>query len=204
MSLIPARLHGVLDYGVVVLLLLAPALLFPMRLVGSVVTLCYALAAVHLTMTLLTDFPLGMVEVVPLGAHGVIELVASIALIVAPWMAQSFFGSAKWLFTIFGVLLFVVWMFTDYSGPRASSKTSPPARHHGTGKQAAKVGGTRAKENEPHKPEPARDENARPDEKPDQGAPSRKGPSHANGGNDETSTRREAAPGDEERPAQNS
>jgi hypothetical protein len=131
MNVIPPRVHGILDYGTVVFFLLAPTL-FSNVLAGGVGTLCYVLAVVHLTMTLLTDFPLGMVEVIALGVHGVIELIVSIALVVLPWILSSTFQTdlaaghgAQWFYTIVGVVIFAVWALTDYSSPRATSKTSP-------------------------------------------------------------------------------
>ena len=103
MSLIPPRLHGILDYATVVFFLLAPTL-FSNTLFGGTITLCYVLAVVHLTMTLLTDFPLGMAEVISLGVHGVIELIVSIALVVLPWILAPAFQKgltggqgAQWL-----------------------------------------------------------------------------------------------------------
>ena len=131
MSLIPPRLHGILDYVTVVFFLLAPTL-FSNTLFGGTITLCYVLAVVHLTMTLLTDFPLGMAEVISLGVHGVVELIVSIALVVLPWILAPAFQKgltggqgAQWFYTIVGVVIFAVWVLTDYSAPRATSKTSP-------------------------------------------------------------------------------
>jgi hypothetical protein len=108
MSLIPPRLHGILDYATVVFFLLAPTL-FSNTLFGGTITLCYVLAVVHLTMTLLTDFPLGMAEVISLGVHGVVELIVSIALVVLPWILAPAFQKgltggqgAQWFYTISG------------------------------------------------------------------------------------------------------
>lgn len=123
MNLIPPRIHGILDYVTVVFFLLAPTI-FSTSLAGMT-TLCYVLAVVHLTMTLLTDFPLGMVEVISLGVHGVVELIVSITLVVLPWILAPVFQGAQWFYTIVGVVIFIVWLLSDYSAPRASSKTSP-------------------------------------------------------------------------------
>lgn len=119
MSLIPPRLHGILDYATVVFFLLAPTL-FSNTLFGGTITLCYVLAVVHLTMTLLTDFPLGMAEVISLGVHGVVELIVSIALVVLPWILAPAFQKgltggqgAQWFYTIVGVVIFAVWVLTD-------------------------------------------------------------------------------------------
>jgi hypothetical protein len=44
------------------------------------------LAAVHAAMTLLTAFPLGAVKIIPFPTHGVIEIVAAVFILLAPWL----------------------------------------------------------------------------------------------------------------------
>ncbi|MEO5510139.1 MAG: hypothetical protein ABIV28_06730, partial [Longimicrobiales bacterium] len=78
MKVLAAGMHGGLDYATVILFAAAPAIL---GLTGLAATLSYALAAVHLLLTLATHFPLGAIKVVPFRAHGMIELVVSIALV---------------------------------------------------------------------------------------------------------------------------
>jgi len=51
------RAHGYIDYAVVFTLLLIPTAL---GFSQTPAVICYVLAAVHLTMTLLTAFPLGV------------------------------------------------------------------------------------------------------------------------------------------------
>jgi hypothetical protein len=48
--------NGILDYLTVAIFVLAPSIL---RLTGFAALVSYALAAIHLAMTLLTDMPLG-------------------------------------------------------------------------------------------------------------------------------------------------
>ncbi|PSQ80907.1 MAG: hypothetical protein BRD46_03285 [Bacteroidetes bacterium QS_8_68_15] len=131
MSVIGPRIHGILDYATVVFFLLSPTALFPNLLVGGVGTLCYVLAVVYLTMTLLTDFPLGMVEVISLSVHGVVELIVSLTLVVLPWILAPAFQTgmagrgAQWFYTAVGVAIFLVWVLSDYTATPSSSKTSP-------------------------------------------------------------------------------
>jgi hypothetical protein len=54
MNTITPRVHGYLDYVTVVVLLLAPTLI---GLTGFPAQLAYALAGIHLVMTLATDCP---------------------------------------------------------------------------------------------------------------------------------------------------
>ena len=66
-------------------------------------------------MTLLTAFPLGLVNVIPFPVHGAIELTVAIGLAAAPWI----FGfapveSARLFYVVSGAAVAVVWVLTDY------------------------------------------------------------------------------------------
>jgi hypothetical protein len=126
MKIFNPKVHGILDYAVVVAFALAPTVL---GLSGLPATISHLLAAIHLILTLTTAFPLGVVRIVPLPLHGAIELVVSIALIALPWIfkfapdvvARNFYVSA-------GALIFAVWLVTDYRTiPKADPKGSNPA-----------------------------------------------------------------------------
>jgi hypothetical protein len=117
MKIISPKFHGILDYVVVVAFALAPIVL---GFSGMPATVSYSLAAVHLLLTLATAFPLGVVKIVPLPLHGAIECVVSIALVTLPWIFK--FAPDKTVRDFYvgaGVLIFAVWLFTDY---RALSK----------------------------------------------------------------------------------
>ncbi len=75
--------HAVLDYLTVLVFALAPTLL---PLSGIAALLSYALAIVHLLVTICTDFPGGGQRWLPLSWHGMIELMVSPVLMVAPWL----------------------------------------------------------------------------------------------------------------------
>jgi hypothetical protein len=112
MKILSPKVHGILDYAVVAAFALAPTVL---GLSGLPAFISYALAVVHLLLTLVTAFPLGVVKIVPLQLHGKIEFIVSIALVALPWIlgfaqvrtARDFYAGA-------GLLIFVVWLVTDY------------------------------------------------------------------------------------------
>lgn len=121
MKIFNPKVHGILDYVVVVAFALAPTVL---GFSGMPATISHLLAAIHLILTLTTAFPLGVVRIVPLPLHGAIEFVVSIALIALPWIfkfaldvvARNFYVSA-------GALIFAVWLVTDYrTMPKADPK----------------------------------------------------------------------------------
>ncbi|MGH7489649.1 MAG: hypothetical protein ACRD16_10730 [Thermoanaerobaculia bacterium] len=112
MKIISARVHGVLDYAVVGLFLIAPK---GFHLSGVPSTMAYVLAAVHLGLTLLTKFPGGLLKLVPLSIHGGIEFIVSLGLMASPWILSFSADSNAQLFYIStGALVFIVWLFTDY------------------------------------------------------------------------------------------
>lgn len=116
MNLLNARLHGFLDIATVLVFLLAP---FVFGLGGYVAAVAWGLAVVHLIMTLLTRFPLGLVKVIPFAVHGVVELVVGIVLVLAmPRLLEASLGSpARTFFTGAGVGILVVWALTRYREP---------------------------------------------------------------------------------------
>jgi len=113
MKLINAKAHGVLDYLVVLLFLAAPSL-FHLSAVPAAIS--YSLAGIHLALTLLTDFPLGLVKVIPLKWHGVIELIVAPCLVALPFvLSLTAEPAALYFYAANGVVLFIVWCLTDYS-----------------------------------------------------------------------------------------
>jgi hypothetical protein len=111
------HIHGIIDYASVIMLAMAPRVT---GFNGKPAMICYALAVVHLALTLLTRFPLGALKVVGFPLHGAIELLVSLLLIVLPWLANFSKGVLNTRFFVaFGLLLFVIWLLTDYRGRRA-------------------------------------------------------------------------------------
>lgn len=81
MRVLSPRIHGYLDFAVVVIFLLAPLAL---GLGGTPALVSYLLAIVHLVMTLMTRFPAGISKKIPFMVHGFIELAVAIFLVLLP------------------------------------------------------------------------------------------------------------------------
>jgi len=110
---VSARVHGVLDYATVAAFLNAP-MVFGFH--GTPAAIAYWLAGIHLLMTGCTDFPVGFFMWIPFKVHGVIELLAGIFILVAPWIfgfAQD--AAARNFFVGMAIVLLVVIALTDYS-----------------------------------------------------------------------------------------
>lgn len=110
MKVLNAKIHGIIDYAVVLFLWLSPCLF---GLSDFVTTLTYGLGAVHLILTLITNFPAGAVKLLPFTWHGHIELIVSIVLVASSWVL-GFSGVDKIFYLSFGLAVFVTWLVTDY------------------------------------------------------------------------------------------
>jgi len=113
-NLLSPRIHATVDYLSVLLLVLAPTLF---GLNGIASAAAYALAAIHLAMTLVTDFPGGVMKLLPLRVHGMVEIVVGVLLVLAPLVipaATALGMTGRIFFIAFGAVLVVVWGITDY------------------------------------------------------------------------------------------
>jgi len=108
--------HGIIDYFTVIILIIGPRVA---HFDGRQATFCYVLAAVHLILTLVTRFPLGVLKIVGLPLHGAIELIVGVLMIVLPFIANFSAGvNSRNFFICIGVLILVIWWLTDYRGIR--------------------------------------------------------------------------------------
>jgi peptidoglycan/LPS O-acetylase OafA/YrhL len=112
MRILSARIHGMLDFVIVVVFLLAPLLV---GLGGSPAAISYTLAVVHLVMTLMTRFPAGRWKTIPFVVHGIVELIVGAALLILPSFAGYSPGSpARQFYLAMGATILVIWALTGY------------------------------------------------------------------------------------------
>jgi len=116
MKFISPKIHGIIDYLVVVFLLASPTLF---GFTGLLSCFTYALGGVHLALTLLTDFSGGLFKIIPLPIHGLIELVVGIALIVIAYTLFKDIAAGKLFYTVFGAAVLLVFVVTDYKGVKS-------------------------------------------------------------------------------------
>jgi hypothetical protein len=112
-----SRLHGFVDFALVIVLLCAPSWF---AFGGVAAELSYLLALVHLGLSLITAYPLGIWRVIPFAAHGQLELIVGCTLAVAP-LFLNFAGDdkARWCFIAVGLIILGTHALTDYrSAPR--------------------------------------------------------------------------------------
>jgi hypothetical protein len=114
MRILSPRIHGILDVVTVALLVLGAIVV---GLGGAPLAIALGLAAVHLLMTLFTDFPMGAWKKIPLVVHGIVELVVGLGLLLLSSFAGYGPGSpARRFYLAMGALILVVWALTAFGG----------------------------------------------------------------------------------------
>jgi hypothetical protein len=109
MKPISLTVHGVIDYLAVVILAVAPAVI---GLSGWPAALSYALAGIHLLMTLVTDFPAGVIKVIPIALHQWVERIVGPVLIILAFVSMT--EAARAFFVAMGIIIFAVERLTAY------------------------------------------------------------------------------------------
>lgn len=110
MKPISLTVHGVIDYLAVAIFALAPAMI---GLSGWPAALSYALAGIHLLMTFLTNFPLGVIKVIPVTLHQWVERIVGPLLIILAFAVMTG-TNARVFFVAMGVIIFAVERLTAY------------------------------------------------------------------------------------------
>ncbi len=107
-----SRIHGGIDYGVVMFLLISPAYFG----LGDITSKCtYGLGIVHLLLTICTQYELGIFKIIPFKIHGMIELGVSIVLIGLAFFLGNLEGDlSKYFYISFAIVVFFTWLATDY------------------------------------------------------------------------------------------
>jgi SPW repeat len=85
MKLISAMPHAILDYGLGLFLLASPWL-FGFDASISATGVMVSIGAIILFLSLLTNYPLGVIKVIPFPLHGTLETVGTVGLLSSPWL----------------------------------------------------------------------------------------------------------------------
>jgi hypothetical protein len=117
MKVISDTAHGVLDYLTVAIFALAPSIL---GLTGFAALVSYALAAIHLVMTLLTNMPLGVLKIIPMRLHAPVEMLVGPVLVVAALVLPTILGDKREFFLVMGLVILSVWLLSSYGQPRST------------------------------------------------------------------------------------
>jgi len=109
---ISSKIHGIIDYIVVLFLVASPSLF---GLPEFTACCTYILAGIHLTLTVLTDFEVGLFKLIPFKIHGMIELIVSLALVGFAFYLGGREGDlARNFYLGFGIAVFLTWVISEY------------------------------------------------------------------------------------------
>lgn len=112
MRFLSARLHGYLDIVFIVLFVVGP---IAFGLGGTPALISFVLAALLLILTLVTNYPMGVVKRIAFFAHGLVELAMTIFMALLPRLDGYSPGSpARRFYWMAAVALAIVWLLTDY------------------------------------------------------------------------------------------
>jgi len=102
MRIIPTRVHGMLDYGLGLLLIAAPWL-FDFANGGPEQWIPVILGASVILYSLVTDYELSIVDALPMSAHLALDAMGGAFLAVSPWLFG--FADTVWVpHVVFGLL----------------------------------------------------------------------------------------------------
>src|ERR1700724_1567197 len=119
MKPISLTVHGAIDYLAVVIFAVAPAVI---GLSGWPAALSYALAGILLLMTLLTDFPVVVIKLIPIALHQWVErIVGPVLIILAFVLMTKETQIARAFFVAMGVILFAVERLAAYRSTSVDS-----------------------------------------------------------------------------------
>lgn len=126
------RVHGMLDYGAAILLILVPRLL---NLPGDVTTLLTVLGLGVIVYSLITRYELSLAKLLPMVVHLAIDGLAGLLLLVlAVWYSLNNADTAVWLtLLIFGLLELGAALMTDPVSPVEASGTAATSSTPTTG-----------------------------------------------------------------------
>lgn len=85
MRIIPTRIHGMLDYGIGLLLIVSPWL-FGFNEGGPETWIPIILGVAAIAYSLITDYELGIARVIPMPVHLMLDLGSGILLAASPWL----------------------------------------------------------------------------------------------------------------------
>ena len=112
MKILNSKIHGIVDYLFVLFLLASPTVF---GLQGRAELFTYLLGAIHLVVTICTNFEYGLIRIILFKHHGWIELIVSFALVgVALYLGEVENELSRNFYFAVAILVFLTCLLTDY------------------------------------------------------------------------------------------
>jgi FtsH-binding integral membrane protein len=108
--MISTKIHGYLDYLMGFLLILLP--LHPAIPEGAASTLLVVLGAGIIVYSLITDYEMGLLKILAMKTHLIIDVMGGILLLVSPWLF-GFADELIWPFVVLGIFEIGAGLFTS-------------------------------------------------------------------------------------------
>jgi hypothetical protein len=123
MKFISTKVHGFFDYGTAVALFAAPFLFGFADLGGASVWVPWIIGAMILVQSLMTRYELGVVKVVPMSMHLMLDYGAALLLAISPWIFGFVDESVNvWLpHLVVGAGYFLISLMTETEPSRESA-----------------------------------------------------------------------------------
>jgi uncharacterized membrane protein YtjA (UPF0391 family) len=116
MKFIPTRVHGILDYSVGAVLMMAPNIFGFDHLNGPAVWVPRVIGVLSILQSLITRYELGIIKQLPMRMHLTVDYAAGLLLAASPWIFR-FYDSANQRFWVphflVGIAIFLVTLFTE-------------------------------------------------------------------------------------------
>jgi hypothetical protein len=114
---VPPQVHGVLDYPLAAVLIAGPLVLDFDYTAATVIALAFAGVAV--VQAVATNWPTGIIKIIPPLVHGYVDTVALVAMIVLPFaVGFSYRTNALLFYVIVGGLGLIATLATRFESPK--------------------------------------------------------------------------------------
>ena len=130
MRILPTRIHGALDYLVGIALILAPTIFGFSAMGGAEVWIPRALGVVLIIYSVFTNYEWGVIKVLDMRYHLVVDLLASLFLAASPFLfGFSGEASSHWLPHVVVGLVVVLVVLVSQTAPGYGSATGQGSAH---------------------------------------------------------------------------
>ncbi|QXV66039.1 hypothetical protein INP83_02785 [Mucilaginibacter sp. 21P] len=119
MKLISPKLHGIIDYMLIIFLFMSPV---AFSMTSETSAQVYTLAVVQMLLTIVTNYSFGMFRAIPLKVHGIIELLLCVGMVVAAFTIFKYDERARGYYLGLAIFWFIVVVFSDYDKSRDGVK----------------------------------------------------------------------------------
>jgi hypothetical protein len=130
MRILPTKIHGALDYLVGIALILAPTIFGFSAMGGAEVWIPRALGVVLIVYSVFTNYEWGVIKVLDMRYHLVVDLLASLFLAASPFLfGFSSEASSHWLPHVVVGLVVVLVVLVSQTAPGYGSATGQGSAH---------------------------------------------------------------------------